>query len=114
MTITVVCRRYRCTRCCAVLLVVPRGIAPRKHYGYAAIAMALTLWLLVGESARAVRARVCAWQVTRDETSSWSALRRWVRTLGERFAQAAIGRAPPHSKHLERWVLAFAGGSAMP
>ncbi|HEY4180213.1 MAG TPA: DUF6431 domain-containing protein, partial [Kofleriaceae bacterium] len=44
MTATLVCRRYRCTSCGAVLLVVPRGVAPRKHYGYAAIAMALTLW----------------------------------------------------------------------
>ncbi|HEU0031714.1 MAG TPA: hypothetical protein VFQ53_13845 [Kofleriaceae bacterium] len=76
--------------------------------------MALTLWLLVGEPSRAVRARVCAWQVTRDETSSWPALRRWARAFGKRFAQIAIGRAPPSSKRAERWALAFAGGSAMP
>jgi hypothetical protein len=42
-TTTLVCRRYRCMSCGAVLLVVPRGVAPHKHYGYAAIAMALTL-----------------------------------------------------------------------
>ena len=108
------CRRYRCVGCGAVSLVVPRGVAPRKHYGYAAIAMALTLWLLVGEPVREVRRRVCAWQLTRESPSSWPTLRRWRCSLGDRFAQKAVGRAPPHAGHRERWALAFAGGSAMP
>jgi hypothetical protein len=114
MTVTIRCRRYRCTACGAVLIVVPRGVAPRKHYGYGAIAMALTLWLLVGEPVREVRRRVCAWQITREATSSWPTLRRWAAAFGERFAQTAIGRAPPHASERERWALAFAGGSAMP
>jgi hypothetical protein len=97
-----------------VLTVVPRGVAPRKHYGYAAIAIALTLWLLVGEPVREVRRRVCAWQLTRETTSSWPTLRRWRRAMGDRFAQVAIGRAPPHARRRDRWALAFAGGSAMP
>lgn len=108
------CRRYRCTSCGAVVLVVPRGVAPRKHYGYAAIAMALALWLVVGEPVREVRRRVCAWQVTRESTSSWPTLRRWRQAFSDRFAQVAIGRAPPHASLRERWVLAFVGGSAMP
>lgn len=93
---------------------VPRGVAPRKHYGFAAIAMALTLWLFVGEPVREVRRRVCAWQLTRDSTSSWPVLRRWRAAFGDRFAQIALGRAPPHVGHRERAALAFAGGSAMP
>jgi hypothetical protein len=97
-----------------VLTVVPRGVAPRKHYGFAAIAMALTLWMIAHEPVRAVRERVCAWQITRDSTDSWPTLRRWLGALGPRFAQVAIGRAPPHTAHRERWALAFAGGSAMP
>ena len=96
------------------MLVVPPGVAPRKHYGFAAIAMALTLWLLAGEPVREVRRRVCAWQVTRDSTSSWPTLRRWRRAFGDRFAQVALGRAPPHAVGRERAALAFAGGSAMP
>ena len=111
---TVICRRYQCTHCAAVLTVVPRGVAPRKHYGYAAIALALTLWLSAGEPVREVRRRVCAWQLTREATSSWPTLRRWSRAMGARFAQLAIGRAPPHLEQRERWALAFAGGSAMP
>jgi len=113
-TLTLVCRRYRCTTCGVVLLVVPRGVARRKHYGYPAIAMALALWLLVGEPVREVRRRVCAWQLTRESTSAWPTLRRWRQAFGDRFAQVAIGRAPPHDAHRERWALAFAGGSAMP
>lgn len=113
-TVVLVCRRYRCTTCGAVLFVVPRGVAVRKHYGYAAIAMALTLWLLVGDPVREVRRRVCAWQVTRETTSSWPTLRRWRGVFGDTFAQVALGRAPPHTEHRERWALAFAGGAAMP
>lgn len=113
-TVTITCRRYRCTHCAAVLTVVPRGVAPFKHYGFAAIAMALALWLIVGEPVREVRRRVCAWQLTREATSSWPTLRRWARAMGPRFAQLAIGHASPHAEARERWALAFAGGSAMP
>jgi hypothetical protein len=109
-----VCRRYRCTTCGALLLVVPRGVAPRKHYGFAAIAMALALWLLVGVPVREVRHRVCAWPVTHACTSVWPALRRWRCTFGDTFAQVAMGRAPPHVATRERGALAFAGGAAMP
>lgn len=97
-----------------MLLVVPRGVAPRKHYGFAAIAMALTLWLVVEAPVREVRRRVCAWQLTRESTSSWPTLRRWRRAFGAAFAQVAMGRAPPHVEDHERWALAFSGGSAMP
>lgn len=96
------------------MLVVPRGVPTRKHYGFAAIAMALALWQLLGEPVREVRRRICAWQVTFDGTCAWPTLRRWRRAFGERFAQTAIGRASPHEQHRERWALAFAGGSAMP
>lgn len=99
--------------CSAVLLVVPRGVAPCKHYGFAAIAMALTLSVFCGVPVREVRRRVCAWQLTRESTSSWPTLRRWRRAFGDGFAQVAMGRAPPHAESRERWALAFAGGSAM-
>ena len=95
-----------------MLTVVPRGVAPCKHYGFAATA--LTLWQLAGEPVREVRRRVCAWQATHESTSSWPTLRRWAGTMGARFAQIAIGRASPHAEQRVGWALAFAGGSAMP
>jgi hypothetical protein len=110
------------------MLVVPRGVAPRRHYGHAAIAMALALWVIVGEPVAEVRRRVCAWQLSHESATRWPTLRRWARaardaigdasltleTAAARAAQIAIGRAPPEVRHRPRWAQAFAGGSAMP
>jgi hypothetical protein len=122
------CRRYRCVRCGAVLTVVPHGVAPRRHYGHAAIAMALTLWAIERDPVATVRDRVCAWPITTEAVTRWPTLQRWARTahrtLGDtglsliaaaaRVAQIAIGRAPPSLRTAPRAVQAFAGGSAMP
>ena len=119
------CRRYRCTGCGAVVLVVPRGVAPRRHYGHAAIAFALALWALGGAPAAAVRRRVCAWPVTGAAATGWRTLRRWAdaartalgladrRAAAARAAQIAAGRAPPRIAG-PVWELAYAGGAAMP
>ncbi len=37
-------RRYRCTRCGAVIVVRPRGVAAHRRYTLAAIALSLWLW----------------------------------------------------------------------
>jgi hypothetical protein len=121
-----VCRRYRCTACGAVIIVVPRGVAPRRHYGHAAIAFALALWALAGTPAAGVRRRVCAWAVTGAAGTRWRALRRWADAAGQtlgisgdrraaaaRAAQMAAGRAPPTVTG-PVWILAYAGGAAMP
>jgi len=124
----IACRRYRCVHCDAVLTVVPRGVAPRRHYGHAAIALALTLWAIAREPVVTVRQRVCAWPITDEAVTRWPTLERWARaarrTLGDtslsliaaaaRAAQIAIGRAPPSLRTAPRAVQAFAGGSAMP
>jgi len=126
--IVIACRRYACTSCDAILTVVPRGVAPRRHYGHAAIAMALTLWAIAGESEAEVRRRVCARRISVDSPARWPTLGRWARAarvaLGNaamslkeaaaRAAQIAIGRAPPTQRRAPRWAQAFAGGSAMP
>jgi len=115
-------------RCHAILTVVPRGVAPRRHYGYATIAMALTLWAIVREPVAEVRRRACAWSTTVEAVTRWPTLERWARAardaLGDaslsliaaaaRTAQIAIGRAPPSLRGASRATQAFAGGSAMP
>jgi hypothetical protein len=122
------CRRYRCTRCGAVLTVVPRGVAPRRHYGHAAIAMAFALWAIVATPIAEVRRRVCAWQIRSETTARWPTLTRWAAAaraaIGDppisrmaaaaRAAQRAIGRAPPTLRNAPRAAQAFAGGRAMP
>lgn len=124
----IACRRYRCVHCDAILTVVPRGVAPRRHYGHAAVALALTLWAIAREPVEAVRQRVCARRITDESATRWPTLERWARaarrTLGDtsltliaaaaRAAQIAIGRAPPSLRTAPRAVQAFAGGSAMP
>jgi hypothetical protein len=125
-TVVLVCRRYRCTRCGAVLTVVPRGVVPRRHYGYAALALAFTLWSLSGIPVAAVRRRICAWQIT-TETTRWPTLKRWADAARATFhppiarvaaaaraAQQAIGQAPPTLRASPLEAQAFAGGSAMP
>jgi len=125
--IVIACRRYLCTSCGAVLTVVPRGVAPRRHYGHAAIAMALTLWAIAGEPEAAIRRRICARRISVESPARWPVLTQWARAarvaLGDptlslkaaaaRAAQLAIGRAPPALRRAPRWAQAFAGGSAM-
>ncbi len=125
-TVVVRVRRYRCTGCGAVLTVVPRGVAACRHYGHAAIAMALALWAIVGQPVKRVRQRVCAWQIGDELARDWSALRRWARAAGVRLglatpiaaaaraAQIAMGLAPPTLRGASIEALAFAGGRAMP
>ncbi len=124
--VVIACRRYTCTACEAILTVVPRGVAPHRHYGHAAIAMALTLWAIVDAPITEVRSSVCAWRIT--DATRWPALKRWaraardafgdaslsLRAAGSRAAQIAIGRAPPDMRTAPLWAQAFAGGSAMP
>lgn len=126
--IVIACRRYQCTSCGAILTVVPRGIAPRRHYGHAAIAMALTLWAITQEPEADIRRRVCARRISVESPARWPTLARWARAARDalgaaslslkdaaaRAAQIAIGRAPPGLRRAPRAAQAFAGGSAMP
>lgn len=126
--IVIACRRYLCTSCDAILTVVPRGVAPRRHYGHAAIAMALTLWAIAGVSEAEVRRQICARRISEESPKRWPTLARWARAARDalgvaslslqdaaaRAAQIAIGRAPPALRRASRWAQAFAGGSAMP
>lgn len=114
--------------CGAILTVVPRGVAPRRHYRHAAITMALTLWAIAREPVSKVRRRVSAWPLTIEAVPRWPSLERWARVardaLGDaslsliaaaaRTAQIAIGRAPPSLRTAPRAAQALAGGSAMP
>jgi len=109
------------------MTVVPRGVAQGRHYGHAAIAMALTLWVLVGSPVADVRRRVCAWPVTAEDLTRWPTLYRWARAARDglrdsslslrdaasRAAQIAIGHAPPSLRAARPCHQAFAGGSAM-
>lgn len=122
------CRRYRCVvgTCGAVILVVPRGVAPRRHYSLVAIAMAMTLWGILAMPPARVRKRICVSPSTAWGTE-WSTLRRWahaarvlvelpavftLREVAARVAQIAIGRAPPSLRTAPLVAQACAGATA--
>ena len=87
--LVVTARRYRCVPCGAVLLVVPREVVGRRVYSASAIALALALWGLMGQTAARVRQRVSgATVVGHDAITGWASLRRWARAIakGQLFA----------------------------
>lgn len=88
-------RRYLCCACGAVVLVVPRGVVPRRLYGASAIAWGLALFGIVLRPLGEVRARTNpARTVGFTAHGRWETLRRWVRAIraGTLFAQ--VRRAP--------------------
>jgi hypothetical protein len=123
------CRRYRCVvdTCRAVILVVPRGVAPRRHYSLAAVAMAMTLWGIMAMRPACVRKRICV-SSSISWGTEWSTLRRWahaaralvglsaeaitLREVAARVAQIAIGRAPPSLRTAPLVAQACAGAPA--
>jgi hypothetical protein len=108
---------------------VKYAIEPRRHYGRAAICLALALWALAGQPTTVVRSRVCAWPGR--ETTSWRTLARWGATVASggwpwcraakgsdaraaagRAAQIAAGSAPTMTA-VPIWEQAYAGGAAL-
>lgn len=81
-------RRYLCTRCAAVLTVVPREIVARRHFGAGAIGIALALLGLLGHPQHAVRDAVGGRSGSR---SGWITLRRWLRAIADGRLFGALG-----------------------
>ena len=128
---TVLCRRFRCTACEAVLLVVPRPVQARRRFSACALALALALWGHERLTAEGVRKRVAP---GRFEEGGWRSLRRWVRAVaagtlfpgyltggvavgGKRLGEVArdvaswlAGHAPPCPADEPLWHKAFRGG----
>jgi hypothetical protein len=127
----VLVRRYRCVRCRALITVVPREVAPRRHYSRPAIALAFALSALCAQSAATIRTAISPWRVT--ATSGWTTLRRWGAAIrrgtlfpsvapasdatspeiAERVTQVAMSHAPPSMRGAPRIALVFAGAATM-
>ncbi|AEI61941.1 hypothetical protein [Corallococcus macrosporus] len=86
----VLCRRYRCKPCGAVMRVVPPSVRPRKHFSGEAIGFALALWTLCGLRADEVRRRTSDWTRLGDAARGWRSLARWARQLGARQLFGAL------------------------
>jgi hypothetical protein len=72
-------RRYRCLGCGAVITVVPRGVAPRRHFGTGTIGLGLLL-RGAGEGQRKIRDRLGG--LGPPEEHGWRTLRRWGDAVG--------------------------------
>lgn len=75
--LVVAARRYECQGCGAVMTVVPAGMLARRQYSACSIALALHLWLAMGQPDRLVRAQVCSWQRRGRNARGWTQLYRW-------------------------------------
>lgn len=119
-------RRFRCLSCGTVISVVPRGVAPRRHFGAGAIGLAIAL-LASGLCTLAVRGRVGGFGAA--EASEWRTVRDWVeaglegrlvRSLrglpglergpgARRLSSLLAGHAPPGTSSSKLETLAFFG-----
>jgi hypothetical protein len=131
--VVVLVRRYLCKACGAVITVVPRGVLARRHFSGSALAMAVALFGLVGESAAEVRRLVSECEVVGDAASAgWATLRRWLaslregavfrglraaggtaRAIAERAAAVLVAHAPPAHASAPLHAQAFFGAEHM-
>lgn len=80
--IEVICRRYRCVLCGAVLVVAPGGILPARRYSAPAIVLALALWSVARLPPRRVRFWISPWRLVGAAAAPvWASLRRWARAV---------------------------------
>lgn len=105
-------RRYRCTRCRAVLCVVPRGILRGMAYGALAIGLALALWLSL--PSWQIRSRVSPRRGSDSERlHGWRAVSRWARDGTRWWPWLRFGAQSGH-RRTEQLVQQLAARSALP
>jgi hypothetical protein len=90
-------RRYRCGACESVILVVPRGVAARRHFRAEAIAIALWLYGVLGLTAAAVRTRVAG---AAEASGRFRSLVRWIAAVAD--GQLFGGASRPWPAHFSR------------
>ena len=85
------------------MLVVPRGLLPRRLYTASAIGLALALWALLGATEATVRTRVSPLAIVGAAAQgTWVTLRRWASATADGHLFATVtSRAPPPA-HLSR------------
>lgn len=77
--VTVPARRYRCSVCRAIVVVVPRGLLARRRYSAAAIGWVLARVGLDGATTPVVRAEVCRSAILGVAAAErWLAPSRWM------------------------------------
>lgn len=93
--VDLVLRRYRCTRCGAIILVGPRGVIRSRRYTLFAIVLALAAWLVPGATARAVRAAFSSIPFAPLSHITWPALLRWIDAIASGRLLPCVRGSPP-------------------
>jgi hypothetical protein len=89
--VLILARRYLCTACGAVPIVVPSEVCARRLYSISAIGLALALWGLGRMTATNVRERVNPAKFV-GVSAGWGTLRRWAKAV-------AAGKLFPNVPH---------------
>jgi hypothetical protein len=105
-------RRYRCLRCRAVLLVLPRCVGRRLLYTLFSIVLALARWAVDAMPLHDVRAVISPFRVVGAAAAvGWASPLRWVRHAARIFDGApplVEGSWRQRAKRLLAWIAAFA------
>ncbi|KYF54059.1 hypothetical protein BE08_41625 [Sorangium cellulosum] len=131
--VTVQARRYRCSACGAIVLVVPRGLLRRRRYSAAAIGWVLARIGLDGATTTVARAEVCPSATLGVAAAErWLAPSRWIEAsrrgqlfprlgrhgaestraqIAERTAMQLVGLSPQGSTREPAPYLAFRGAA---
>lgn len=96
--IIIAVRRYRCSACGTVPVVVPREVRARRLYSASAMALALALWGLEKMPSSAVRERVNPARFVAEPHLGWVTVRRWAKDIVTGKLFVGVPRPPPGSK----------------
>jgi hypothetical protein len=114
---TILARRYRCSACRAVIIVVPGQVHGRRVYSVSAIGLALALWGLLRATAIHVRRCVGMAKLLGYEAAvGWATLRRWARDVaqGRLFPSTPQSATPASLRQIAAHAAAALAASADP
>lgn len=96
-TIGIFVRRYLCTACGAVPVVVPREVRAKRLYSASAIGFGLALWGLMNLKATEVRQSINPAKIF-GVADDWVTLRRWAKDVASGKLFVDLPRPPIDSK----------------
>jgi hypothetical protein len=110
--VEILCRRYVCNACGAILVVLPRGVGRALRYSLVAIAYALGLWGYARATAAEARAAVSTAKARGPSSpEQWSSLRRWASQASSIFGPGApntSGSLRERAARLATWLASHA------
>jgi hypothetical protein len=95
--VVILARRYLCTKCGTVPVVVPREVRAKRLYSASAIGFGLALWGLMKMKATVVRQRINPAKIF-GFLDDWPTLRRWAKDVASGKLFVDLQRLPRNSR----------------